>query len=158
MSDWQRIDLYDYDTKEREKTTLSAHDQVTELVDPKLDMSAVYIVARDGLFGGCCGSPYLGRDEKVIAIHLVSADESLTIPDAITRAHAHWNSKLERKRKRRGEQKEEFSVLEALKSPEAISVTESYASMKFGLILSKIPTFVKAYRNLFGTELNSDFK
>jgi hypothetical protein len=156
MDRWERIYQYDYERvtelkeaklpKGRKKNSeklcrveVSVDNVTTTEVIARTDMGAVYVVANGGLYGGCCGSPYLGADGKVIAIHLYSASDALTIRDAIARAREH-------------DKKVGFG--KALDSEHSDSVSEGYASMKFGVVLSKIPSFVLAYRTLFGKDLN----
>lgn len=145
MEDWRRVMQYDGEfsgdpgMEHKYCSLLNVSDSTVITAREELKMK--YLVLPEGLYGGCCGSPYILQSGKVAAFHLYSADESVSIKGAIERANAHAA------KKRR--------TSEILESGDADSVTEKFTSCKRGLILCKLPIFVSTYRILFGKDLNS---
>ena len=108
---------------------------------PRDDPQYIYLSVEGGLYGGCCGSPYLDTKNRVVAFHLYSGDDTRPMAEIISDAIA--KSARRSKRQRDNEK------------ADADSSSGGHANIKQGLVLAKLESLVRAIRALFGTELNS---
>ena len=108
---------------------------------------AVLLNVSGGLTGGSCGSPYIDRSGFVVAMHLFSANESVSIPDAIARYQRNTNKK-----------QKTSTLLDSGAINDVLSdASDSFCSFKQGLVLCKVSDFVVAYHNITSKVLNSKF-
>ena len=111
------------------------------LQSPREDPQYIYMSVDGGLYGGCCGSPYLDKENRVVAFHLYSGDDMRPMAEIVSDAIA----KSARRSKRQLD----------CGSADADSSSGGHAHIKQGLIIAKLESLVRAIRALFGTELNS---
>ena len=102
------------------------------------DPQSVYLSVDGGLFGGCCGSPYIDTYNRVVAFHLFSGDDCPPIVEVVQR-------KISRAQKKGAK----------VHSEDPPSSSGGYASMKHGLILAKLDSLVLAVRALGIVDLNN---
>jgi putative lipoic acid-binding regulatory protein len=104
----------------------------------------IYLSVDGGMFGGCCGAPYIDTENRVVAFHLYSGDDSIPVKVAVIKEAAKTAVKGT-KRSAKGQDTEDVA-----------SSNGGYASVKQGLIISKLEKLVCAVRELLGIDLNSD--
>ena len=103
----------------------------------------IYLSVDGGLFGGCCGAPYIDTENRVVAFHLYSGDDSIPVQVAVIKEAA----KTAVKGAKRSAKKQDIE--------DVASSNGGYASVKQGLIISKLKKLVCAVRELLGIDLNS---
>ena len=116
---------------------------------PRCDPAAFLIVLGTGLHGGCCGAPYIDRQNRVVAIHLYSgkgAPVIATIVQDLVEEHAEKRRKI-RNNKRKG--------ADADTVDEGLTSNSGFArNIKQGIVLAKVETLVRAIRGLLNVDLN----
>lgn len=104
---------------------------------PREDPLAIYVSVDKGLFGGCCGAPYIDRENRVVAFHLYSGDDSIPIEKVVKIAM----ERASKKQKTTEEREQESSH-------------SGFASIKQGIVISKVTSLVDAIRVLLAIDLN----
>lgn len=138
LGDYNRVTQYAPEVSEQLHNGFMASSGPIE--SPREDPQNVYLSVEGGLYGGCCGSPYIDRKNRVVAFHLYSGDDCLPIDTVI---HSDFeNTKSGSKKTKKGD------------DADTASSSGGYASMKQGLILAKLDSLVLTIRALGIFDLN----
>ena len=141
MGDFCRITQYSPESTKALHNDFEASKSVS-VESEREDPLNIYLSVDGGMFGGCCGAPYIDTENRVVAFHLYSGDDSIPVKVAVIK-EATKTKKIKKTPKKQDIE-------------DVASSNGGYASVKQGLIISKLEKLVCAVRELLGIDLNSD--
>lgn len=109
-----------------------------------------FLLVEGSLSKGSCGAPYFNHEGKVVAMHLSSIDDTMTIRDVLSRVMKKKKSAegVCNAKKRKADLMDEAAEALNTEDEDWVSTISAFHDVKVGLVLCKEPTVAAALKSL----------
>lgn len=151
---FQRISKYDFlGTKKEEVEGRIFKEGEGVPTSAREHPDAHFLLVAGSLSKGSCGAPYFNHEGKVVAMHLSSMDDAMTIRDVLSRVMKKRKSTeaVSGAKKKKTSKKDEVAEalnVSHLEDDDWESTTSAFHDVKVGLVLCKEPTVAAALKSL----------
>ena len=145
LGEYEKIKQYAPAVNDDQEENEGYEDSDSAIDSPRNDPMNIFLCVVGGLFGGCCGAPYLDEKDRVVAFHEYSCDDS-EVARPLSEMVAACLKSSNKRQKRCCETSVDQSDTESSRG--------GFASIKQGIVLAKVGSLVRAVRSLLHVELN----